>query len=92
MENPQNMVCNNAMPATVRSSRNWSDHELTNVITYLTLIDELCSILVRIWDKMFVRGMQRSDCMCREFTGHLWIPLTKASDAELWCFLLFARE
>ena len=25
-----------------------------------------------------------------EFTGHLWIPLTKAGDAELWCFLLSA--
>ena len=25
--------------------------------------------------------------LCREFTGHRWIPLTKASDAELWCFL-----
>ena len=24
--------------------------------------------------------------LCREFTGHLWIPLTKASDVELWCF------
>ena len=24
--------------------------------------------------------------LCGEFTGHLWIPLTKASDAELWCF------
>ena len=23
----------------------------------------------------------------REFTGHRWIPLRKASDAELWCFL-----
>ena len=22
-----------------------------------------------------------------EFIGHRWIPLTKASDAELWCFL-----
>ena len=22
-----------------------------------------------------------------EFTGHRWIPLTKASNAELWCFL-----
>ena len=22
-----------------------------------------------------------------EFTGYRWIPLTKASDAELWCFL-----
>ena len=25
--------------------------------------------------------------LCREFTGHRWIPLTKASDTELWCFL-----
>ena len=25
-----------------------------------------------------------------EFTGHRWIPRTKASDAKLWCFLLSA--
>ena len=25
--------------------------------------------------------------LCREFTGPRWIPHTKASDAELWCFL-----
>ena len=25
-----------------------------------------------------------------EFTGHRWISRTKASDAELWCFLWFA--
>ena len=24
---------------------------------------------------------------CGEFTGHRWIPRTKASDAELWCFV-----
>ena len=24
--------------------------------------------------------------LCGEFTGDGWIPLTKASDAELWCF------
>ena len=28
--------------------------------------------------------------LCGEFTGHRWIPSTKASDAELWCFLWFA--
>ena len=27
-----------------------------------------------------------------EFTGHRWIPLTKASNAELWCLLLSAPE
>ena len=25
--------------------------------------------------------------LCGEFTGRQWIPRTKASDAELWCFL-----
>ena len=25
--------------------------------------------------------------LCEEFTGHRWIPFTKASNAELWCFL-----
>ena len=31
--------------------------------------------------------------LCEEFTGHhRWIPLTKASDAELWCFLWSAPQ
>ena len=30
--------------------------------------------------------------LCGEFTGYRSIPLTKASDAELWCFLLSAPE
>ena len=30
--------------------------------------------------------------LCEEFNGHRWIPLTKASDAELWCFLWFVPE
>ena len=25
--------------------------------------------------------------LCGEFTGHRWIPRTKASDTELWCYL-----
>ena len=30
--------------------------------------------------------------LCVEFTGHRWIPHTKTSDAELWCFLWSASE
>ena len=30
--------------------------------------------------------------LCWEFTGHRWIPRTKASAAELWCFLWPAPE
>ena len=30
--------------------------------------------------------------LCGEFTGHRWIPCTKASNAELWFFLWSALE
>ena len=30
--------------------------------------------------------------LCGEFTGHRWISRTKASDADLWCFLWFVPE
>ena len=30
--------------------------------------------------------------LCGEFTCHRWIPLTKANDMELWCFLWSATE
>ena len=30
--------------------------------------------------------------LCGEFIGHRWIPRTKASDAELWCFLSSGTE
>ena len=30
--------------------------------------------------------------LCGEFTGHRWIPCTKASNAELWCSLWSASE
>ena len=32
-----------------------------------------------------------TDPLCGEFTGHKWFPLTKASDAELWCFVWSAH-
>ena len=30
--------------------------------------------------------------LCGEFTGPRWIPRTKASDAQLWCFLWCTSE
>ena len=30
--------------------------------------------------------------LCGEFTGHRRIPLTKACDAELWCFILICAR
>ena len=37
---------------------------------------------VNKWKKILVTGP-----LCGEFTGERWIPLTQASDTELWCFL-----
>ena len=31
-------------------------------------------------------------CLCGEFTGHRCVPFTKASDAELWCYLWSVLE
>ena len=30
--------------------------------------------------------------LCGEFTGHWWLPHTKASDTDLWCFLWSAPD
>ena len=65
---------------------------------------ELSSVLLKITDahitKLTHNMMKLSngnifhvtDPLCGEFTGHRWIPLTKASGAELWCFLLSVYE
>ena len=38
------------------------------------------------------KHFQRYWLLCGEFTGHQWIPLTKASDAELWYCLWYPPE
>ena len=39
------------------------------------------------WNIFRVTGL-----LCGEFSGHRWMPRTKAGDAELWCFLWSASE
>ena len=46
-----------------------------------------CMMTSSNWNVFRVTGH-----LCREFTGPRWIPRTKASDAELWCFLWSASE
>ena len=44
-------------------------------------------------DEVIKWNIFRATCPLRgEFTGHRWILLTKASDAELWCFPWSAPE
>ena len=56
----------------------------------MTVID---AFSIKVYDK---NGMMTSSNgnifratghLCREFTSPWWIPSTKASDAEHWCFL-----
>ena len=44
------------------------------------------------WRHQMERFSAATGPLWGESTGHRWIPLTKASDAELWCFLWPAPE
>ena len=71
-------------------------------IAATTISQTSCSTLPNVYDMMTkVQGMMMLSNgtifrvighMCVEFTGHLWIPRAKDSDAELWCFLWSATE
>ena len=39
------------------------------------------------WRHHWKKNCRVTGPLCGEFTSHRWISLTKASDAELWCFL-----
>ena len=53
------------------------------IITGFTLANSLIHDDVIKWKHFRV-----TEPLCREFTGHRWIPLTKASDAEFWMLSL----
>ena len=71
--------------------------DLQNQIVSIWMNKRYAAIyLVWYWNWDSSRGMMPSSNgnifrvtgpLCGEFTGHQWIPRTKASDAELWCFL-----
>ena len=80
----------NAYPCSVQSG----------VVMGRPIITPCCMLHLQAWnlDHSFNSMMTSSNGnifrvtghLCEEFTGDRWIPRTKASDAELWCFLWFA--
>ena len=85
---------------------NWDQISLANEISVMSAeVGDRCRLpVISVHD---IKVLQDITCMmmssnrnifcitgllCREFTGHWWIPRTKASDAELWCFLWSAPE
>ena len=57
-------------------------HNISCLLQYTMALKELPMATSSNENIFFVTGP-----LCREFTGHHWIPLTKAGDTELWCFL-----
>ena len=54
----------------------WSEVARVSLIDSLIMMTSSNRIIFRV-----------TGLLCGEFTGNRWIPHTKASDAELWCFL-----
>ena len=44
------------------------------------------------WRHQMETSSHFTNLLCGEFSGHRWIPRSRASDAELWCFLLSTPE
>ena len=69
-------------------------NSIKNAITNIREILNL--VLQRVSDNMMTSSngniLRVTGLLCEKFTGRRWIPLTQASDAELWCFLWSAPE
>ena len=73
-------------------------HSWSSPQNYLQLPNPLI-LTYMLWSRQRFQWCLRHDdvifCvtgpLCGEFTGHWWIPLTKASDGELWCFFFYLR-
>ena len=64
-----------------------NDISVINVLTSCMTIDVFIMMTSSNGNIFRVTGH-----LCGEFTGPRWIPRTKASDAELWCFLWSVSE
>ena len=58
-----------------------SNHVTLHIITVIVMMTSSNGNIFRV-----------TGHLCWDFTGPRWIPRTKASDAELWCFLWSASE
>ena len=73
---------------------------LTSSFSPTPTMPGLCSRIMRAYITIITIMMTSSNGnlfrvtgpLCGVFTGHRWIPSTKASDAEFWCFLWSAPE
>ena len=63
------------------------------VISYIAIPNFLLATTMAAHDDVIKKKHFRvTGPLCGEFIGHWWIPLTRASDAVLWCFLWSAKR
>ena len=60
-------------------------------------VSEATELLRQLWNMVMMTSsngniFRVTGLLCGEFTGPRWIPRTKASDAEIWCYLWSASE
>ena len=60
------------------------------VVCFILLV--VCVAIIWQDDVIKWKTFRVTGPLCGEFIGHRWIPRTKASDAELRCFLWYAPE
>ena len=58
---------------------------------WLTLIDTLDVQCVWVMTSSNRNIFRVTGPLCGEFIGHRWIPRTKASDVQLWCFFFICH-
>ena len=65
----------------------YNDVMINTMASQITSLNRLCKAQIKENMKS-----PRHCPLCGEFAGHRWIPHTKASDTELWCFLWSSPE
>ena len=68
----------------------WNKYILTLTLTLIQIAAKSCHIHMMASSNGNI--FRVTGHLCGEFTGHRWIPHTKASDAEPWCFLSSASQ
>ena len=77
-------------------SLRWFVHSIIHLSALFSLYDSWSTKSLKIvWFMMTSSNgkfFRVTDPLCGDVTGHRWIPLTKASDTELWYFLDLRRN
>ena len=71
----------------LRDNRLAFNHFITLLSSLFITVDNSCKLLA-----LQNNVVSSANKIEGEFTGHRWIPLSKARDAELWCFLWSAPD